>query len=247
MRERKNLADFPANMVAGCEAAIDADVFYQDDFRDFVVKHMGGYDCEPVFVEMVEYDVNAPDYHERLREVGKALSERIKALPRGHYAVIRRFGFKSDNGSSYSAIMSEGMGHLATGGSHDGYPAPPPGEKVRERMVGYEIYECRHLVQAKRVLEADVATLIQHGFQAGQEFKDYRHPGETKRYSKAVIEAVYAETGRLKLLLTRRGSPKRWNAECGAKWFAEQAGVRDREPEKRPFIVVKKVGEDLLA
>jgi hypothetical protein len=240
----KQLADFPANMIAGCEAALDADVFYQDEFRDFVVKHMGGFGCEPVLVDSIEYDCDAAEYFKRLATEGKALAERIKASPRGHYAVIaRKF---ADGRKSYSAIMSNGQGEIATGGSHDGYSEVPPSEKIRLRMVGYEIYECRNAVEAKRKREADIAALEKHDLKVGMEFKDYRHPSETKRYSKAVIEAVYPETGRLKLLLTRRGSPKRWNAEIGAKWFVEEVGLQVHEPEKPPFIVVKTLGQDAL-
>lgn len=242
---KDDLAACSAAMIAGCEAALDAEVFYQDEFKDFVVKHMDGYDCKPVFVEAVEYDCQASDYHERMREIGKPLAERIKASPRGHYAVIcRRVG---DGRLSYSAIMSAGSGKMATGGSFDGYEDVPPGEKVLDRMVGYEIYTCRQALEEKRRVDANVAALNEHGFLVGQEFKNYRHPGDTKRYSKAVIEAVYPETGRLKLLLTRRGSAKRWNGECGAAWFAEEVGVRTREPEKHPFIVVKTIGNDLFA
>lgn len=240
----KQLADFPANMIAGCEAALDADVFYQDEFCDFVVKHMGGFGCEAVLVETVEIDMGCQsDFSER-RETMAALESMVAALPRGSYALVRHLLEWRNPG--YSTLVSDGSGGLAVGGRHDHYNAPPAAEKVLERMVGYEIYECRNAVEAGRKRDADITVLEKHDFRVGMEFKDYRHPSETKRYSKAVIEAVYPETGRLKLLLTRRGSPKRWNAEIGAKWFAEEVGAQVREPEKHPFIVVKTLGQDAL-
>lgn len=238
-----HVSEFPENMIEGCEAALDAGVFYQDAFCDFVVRHMGGYGCEAVLVETVtEPDRGSPDYFELKRATMGGLSQRIAASPRGHYALVKYTG--SDGTDRYTVKVSDGSGKLAVGGSYDGYDTPPTSEKVLNRMVGYEIYKCRHAVEEKRRIEADIASLEKHGFKVGMEFKDYKHPGETKRFSKAVVEAIYPENGTIKLFLVRRGTSKRWNVTTGAKRFAEAVGASVPEPEKHPFIVVVNRGND---
>lgn len=241
----KHVSAFPAMMVEGCEAALDAGVFYQDEFRDFVVKHMGGYDCEAVLAETVtEPSRDTPDYFKAKCAVMAGLSQRIAESPRGHYALVKYIG--SDESDRYTVKVSDGSGKLAVGGSYDGYDAPPTGEKVLERMIGYEIYECRQALEEKCRIEADIAALEKHDFKVGMEFKDYKDPSETKRFSRAVIEAVCPKTGTVKLHLVRRGTSKRWNADVGAKRFAEIVGAAIPEPEKHPFIVVVNQGNDDL-
>lgn len=240
----KTLKDFPANMIAGCEAALDAEVFYQDEFADFVVKAMGGYGCEAVLVETVSIDLNWDDYMARKRAIVGPLTKEVAAAPRGHYGLIHYISAEGDN--RYSLIASDGSGETAVGGRYDGYDTPPDGEKVLSRMVGYEIYECRSLVENERRRDANIEALRKHGFAPGMEFKNYKHPGEVKPYSKAVVQAVYADSGTLKLQLTRRGSAKRWEGTVGAKGFAEAVGACEPEIVKHPFVVVVNQGNDDL-
>lgn len=240
-----HVLEFPEVMIKGCEAALDAGVFYQDEFRDFVVKHMGGYGCEAVLAETVtEPDRSAPDYFELKRATMDGLGNRIAASPRGHYALVKYTG--SDGTDRYSLKVSDGSGKLAVGGAYDGYDTPPSGDKVLERMVGYEIYECRNAVEAKRRIEADIAALEQHGFKVGMEFKNYKQPGETKPYSKAAIQEIYPEFGQIKLHLTKRGSPKRWAVSVGALALAVRVGLQ-QEPASSapPFIVIVKHGDTM--
>jgi len=240
-----HVSDFPAAMVEACEAALDAGVFYQDAFRDYVVQHMGGYGCEAVLVETVTVpDRSAPDYFELKRAAMIELSNRIAASPRGHYALVKYTG--NDGTHRYSPKVSDGSGKLAVGAAYDSYDAPPSGDKVLERMVGYEIYECRNAVEAKRRIEADIAALVRHSFKVGMEFKNYKQPGEPKPYSKAAIQEIYPEFGQIKLHLTKRGSPKRWSVSIGALALAVRVGLQ-QEPTSNapPFIIVVKHGDPI--
>lgn len=240
-----HVSGFTVNMIKGCQAALDAGVFYQDEFCDFVVKHMGGYGCEAVLAETVtEPDRGAPDYFELRRATMDGLANRIAASPRGHYALVKYTG--SDGTDRYSLKVSDGSGKLAVGGACDGYDAPPSGEKILERMVGYEIYECRNAVEAKRRVEANIAALKRQGFKVGMEFKNYMHPGEPRPYSKVVIQELYPDFGQVKIHLTKRGSPKRWEASIGALTLAVRVGLQ-QEPASNapPFIVVVKHGDPI--
>ena len=80
MATRNPLSAFTASMIAGCEAAINAGVFYQDAFNDFVLARMGGFDCQAVLVETI--DLNPVAAGGALRE--RTAWEAYKALPRGH-------------------------------------------------------------------------------------------------------------------------------------------------------------------
>ncbi|MDK9702471.1 MAG: hypothetical protein OEL20_04975 [Sulfuritalea sp.] len=224
-------------MIAGCEAALDAGIYYQDEFRDFVLKHMGGLDCAPALVEAASLDLDAEDHWQRQKDLTSRLARLIKASPRGHYALIRRT-CKDWLKPSYSAMVSDGSGKLAVGGQFDGYDHEPTGDEVLTRVIGYEIYLCRKDLEEKRRTEANIKAQQEHAFTVGMEFKDYRHPGETKKFAKAVIAAVQPDKGTLQLLLIRRGTSKRWEATMGAKRFAEIVGIRPPEADPRPFIVV---------
>jgi len=239
---KSHLSAFPTAMIAACAAALDADVFYQDAFAAFVVDRMGGYDCEAALVEHLNVGRDDSDTAKALR---RDLATRVKAAPRGHYGIVQR---QSENGTlSYALIVSDGTGELATGGRFDSHYEIPTGAKVLERMVGYEIYQCRKAVEADRLLKSNVAALAEFAFQPGMEFKNVKVSGEVKPYAKAVVRATNAETGMVSLLLTRRGSAKRWTLERGAKRLAEMVGLRAEDVDKHPFIIVVPVGEDMLA
>lgn len=226
------LSAFSASMIAGCEAALDAGVFYQDAFKDFVLARMGGFDCEAVLVETIDLTSDAGGFGRRRL----AALETVKPLPRGHYVVVR---YVSGDGSSlFGAAMSDGSGNIAPGGAHDSYDMMPTGNKLLDRMLGYEIYLCRHAIEDIRRTQTDIEALAAHAFTVGMVFKNYRHPGDGKPYSKAVVCAVSPASGTLKLVLTKRGSAKRWEATVGAKEFAERVQLQAPEPDNHPFAVV---------
>jgi len=180
----------------------------------------------------------ASGQHKRI--VSERLCSRLKAAPRGYYALLQ---YSSDDGSrSFGTITSDGTGNIAPGGAYNCQAEMPSGEYVLDRMMGYEIYLCRQRTEGERNMKADIQALTDHAFTPGMTFKDYRHPGEVKSYSKVMITAVSPPTGNVKLLLVRRGTRKRWEASVGAKAFAERVGVVAATPEPHPWIVVVKNG-----
>jgi hypothetical protein len=231
---------FPREMVQGCEAAIDAGVFYQDPFRDAVVKHMGGFGCKAVQLEEVE--MSSDDFSLWSAEK-KRLEATIASAQRGHYALLRTTSSDSQRRPYWKMYVSDGSGKLAVGGQFDTYDSKPKPEKVLERMVGYEIYCCRKVIEQNRYKLANFRALKNLGLSIGREFSNYRHPSEVKPYSKAVISEVYLDSGQLKLLMTRRGSRRRWEVMVGAVSFANSVGLAEMTVDQTPFVVVAKEGE----
>lgn len=233
---QKPLDAYSVAMVAGCNAALDAGVYYQDDFRDFVLHHMGGPGFEPKLLEIVELDMRAEDYLAHQKAERERIRQKLTESPRGHYVLFKRITDDS-NRRAWTSVMSSGDG-IGQGGSFDSHDAQPTAEKLVERMVGYEIYCCRKDLEDNRRIAANVAALTEHQFAPGQSFKNYKHPGETKVFSKATVVEVFPEGGQVKLELVRRGTGKRWNATVGAKGFAEAVGLRAPAPDPHPLIVV---------
>ena len=236
-----HLSAFTAAMISACESALDAEVFYQDEFAAFVVTHMGGYDCQAVLMEVLRVSELGV---EEAKAARRHLAERVKAAPRGHYGIVERP--VHDGTFSYAVLISDGTGELATGGRFDSHATVPAGDKVLQRMIGYEIFLCRKAVEADRLLKSNISALAELGFKEGMELRDLKVSGETKLFSRATIESVNPENGSVRLLLTRRGTAKRWVLERGAKRLGEMVGLLVEAPNKHPFVVVVKVGEDVL-
>jgi len=209
------LSSYAKEMVLACEAALDAGVFYNKAFCDYVVKQMGGYDCEPVLVETITLNF------ERAQQlVRKEAEERIKSSPRGHYVILEKV--YEDAGRRYSTIVSAGNGEVAPGGSHDIYDEQPAGEIVLRRMVEYEIYCCRKAVEEYRRRERNIKALEQHGYYVGQVFRNYKVPGEPVPFSIATIVKIYRDSGRVELHLTKRGTSKKWETFVDASCIEER-------------------------
>ncbi len=206
MKKQKNVSDFPALMVSACEAAIAAKVFYESEFQEFVFKYMGGTLCKPVLVDVVSFNPGVENYRAGVKEV----EEKIKQAPRGHYAIIERLGDSSSQ-SSYSVVVSDGSGELATGGKYDVYDVAPCGEDVMKRMVSYEIYLCRKAVENRNSELLNQKLMAEHGFHIGQRFKnlpsDQAFP--THIFSTSTIMEVL-QGGQLKMQHTKRGTSNVW-------------------------------------
>lgn len=234
---------FSKAMIAGCEAAVDAGVFYQDAFEDYVVKHMGGYDCEAVLCETVSVQwYGGGNFLAEHRAWEKEAEQRLKSLPRGHYIQIEK---RLDDGRrTYSTKVSAGNGQLAVGGSHDFYDEPQNGEKVISRMIGYEIYLCRKMIENSRIRDNHRKSLEAHRYCVGQVFRNYRHPGEIKPFSKATIIGIYPESGQVKMQLTKRGTSKVWEVTVGAGSIEERIEVTAKPPASD--TASQSAGHDLL-
>lgn len=216
-----SLSSYSKEIVIACEAAIDAGVFYQDAFADFVVKHMGGYDCQPVLVETVSFKwYGGNTFLAEQRAWNAEAAARMKSSPRGHYLLIEKL--YEDGKRRYSTMVSAGNGQLSVGGSHDSYDEQPTGEKVLARMVEYEVYCCRKAVEETRRRDHNQNALERHRYCIGQVFRNYRHPGEAKPFSKATVTKIYPESGRVTMQLTKRGTSKMWEITVGAGCIEER-------------------------
>lgn len=165
-----NLSSYKPEMVSACEAAIDAGIFYEDQFKDFVVKHMGGYGCEAVLLETVTLQWFGSEFLSENRALEAKAKERLKASPQGHYILFEKI--YDDAKRRYSPMVSAGNGELATGGSHDSYDEPPTAEKVLARMIGYEIYLCRKATEDDRRQAHNRKILEQQRYCVGQVFRN---------------------------------------------------------------------------
>ncbi len=123
--------------------------------------------------------------------------------------ITKDFG---DGRVTHAYLMSDGKGYLA--GQHDFYDEPVTPGHMLKRMLGYEIYCARKQLETERYV-ADQKKCLD-GFSIGQVFRDYKHPGESKPFAKAVVSAIYPEAGNIKLVLSKRGTSTRWEAVVGA-------------------------------
>lgn len=222
MKSNPSLSDFPVAMIAACEAALDAAIFYDDAFQAFARQHMGGYGCKATLIEVVEMDASI----EKNWEMRKAMHARIYAdviaAPRGHYIVVRT---QREQRIFFKTYVSDGHGdQLAVGGSHDTYDMMPSADKVLDRMVGYEVYLCRKAIEANRYYTKCIGMMREFGLHIGFTFK-----GEFKfnadKFSTVTITQIVEATGQIKVHLTKRGSSKRYEAWLGADSFVIKAGL----------------------
>lgn len=234
----KSIEAFPQIMVNGCEAALDAGVFYQEEFADWVLNHMGGFGCEGRLLGMVSVNGSEPGS----QVLRNAVASAVREQQRGTYVVMKVT--LADGRSWCTVLVSAGGGELGTGVKHDTYDQPPAADKVLRRMLGYEIYLCRKAVEARRALIADCEALAKHGFRVGMELKDLKISGEPKPYSRGIVDAVDAASGAVTLTLMRRGTSKRWSITLGAKRVAEIGRLQEPEPNKHPFVMLVPAGTD---
>lgn len=202
---------FSAQMTAACERAIKMGVFYEDHFAATVLDLMGGFDCEPQLIAVHTIPLNFT--HPQRRDLLLEVDATVNAAPRGHYVLLHEH---LERGETYRIVASDGSGTISTGGAYDRYDAPPSGEKVLSRMIGYEIYLCRSQLEKQRRTTADMDALRKHRFKPGQNFNDIRLPGDAVIYSTAAVESVDPITGQITLVLTRRGTRSRIEVSIGA-------------------------------
>jgi len=211
---------FNPSMIAGCEAALDAGVFYQDAFEDFVIEKMGGFDCQATLAMNLLF-VRQAKSHTVRQEVNQLMDmeQRIATMPRGHYAIIKTIN--PPELVSFRFLVSDGTGDVSTGGKFDTYDTEPSPETILRKMHGYEIYLCRKIVEQRREKARDIDALTSLNIHVGMKIKDYKCPGEVKPFSSATVIEVHPKTGTLKLMLMRRGTSKRWGHTVGATRLKE--------------------------
>lgn len=221
MKLNPSINEFPAAMVSGCNAALDAGIRYNDEFDDFVFKHMGGFGTDAVLMEVASLDDADPDHWQARRELSKRLEVAVVAAPRGHYVVIRNTS--ESHGIIYKTIVSDGRGDRpAVGGNYDSYDAMPTAEKVLERMVGYEIYLCRKALEKARYHSLCVAAMKEYGLHVGYTSKGEFEVGGDK-FSTVTITELDWDIGQIKIHMAKRGSRNRFETWIGAEAFVSKA------------------------
>lgn len=231
----KPLNAFPPAMLAACEAAIAAKIFYESAFQKFVVDKMGGYGCEAVLMREARIDEGVPPSAVNARL--EALREEVRVAPRGHYLLVQL----SYPGRTYfQCIASLGDGELAAGCSFDTYDTRPSTAKVLERTFGHEIYACRKAIESERRRQRDLTVLAEQGWQVGTELKSL--VDGSKHYSTARVTGVDYDNGVVALYLIRRGSPKRWTATWGAARIAAALAEGVTEVEVHASINPQQTG-----
>ncbi len=206
IQQKLNL--FPPVMVAGAEAALAAEVFYQDKFKEFVLNHMGGFGCEAFLVGVYSINQYVDNFLKTYQKMLRDTEEIIKQSPRGHYAIIERIG----NLSRFSMIISDGSGDIALGGKYNSYDEMPTGEIVLDAMLGQKIYQCRKMVERRNSELEDLEIMEKHNFFVGQTFKSLQSDeySPAHKFGTTTIVAIRPDM-QLDIVSTKRGSKSKWN------------------------------------
>jgi hypothetical protein len=228
MKPNPQLTDFPPAMVAACEAAIDAELIEHSEFVDFCIPHMGGYGCRALQVEKARLDMTAANFYMAQDNTLHRLEPIIIAAPRGHYANLRIH--RGQGVYQFKVIMSDGYGfHPAIGGSNITYDRAPYDVDLLRPMVDYELRLCRQLVEANRVRNASCQAMSTVGIALGQQFHALEFG--CGAYSTATVIQLMPESGKVRLMLTSKGSDKRIEIEVGANALAELAARNRRRKQ----------------
>ena len=196
-----NPKPFTAAMIAGCEAALDADIFYQSKFSEFVLKHMGGFDCEAILIKVYPVDQSDEGFLKNYSTLTRNVRDLVKNSPRGHYALIEKTG-----PSRFLIVTSDGSGTVATGGLYNSYDDMPTGEIVLEAMISHEIYLCRKLVEAQRAEKANKEVMEQYRFQVGQTFKNLQSDAQFPSHKFSLTTISEVSVVGITLVHKKRGS-----------------------------------------
>lgn len=212
---------FSAAMVAGCEKALNDGVFYQDQFNDVVLAHMGGPDFTPVLFE--DGTIDTTDFSTR-REIIKRLEDKLRAQPRGNYAVAKIVNADFVN---FESFIHDGSGYIRT---HTSRTKPTEAEIVGQQ-ISMDIYSCRKAVENERWRQKEVAAFNFMGLNVNQVYKNFNDNGT--KYSKVTIVDVLPEIGSVKVALNKRGSSRTWEGTIGAIRLATGLD-RPYSPEAMP-------------
>lgn len=213
------------------EQTLDAKVFYQDEFAR---------SCRPTwdaalpvtehrFPDLMQADGIAFDVR---KEQVSRLKETLAQAGRGAWALVRRA--KPEGGEWYLTLIHDGFGEVH--GRTDGWADVPTFAAVVDRMVGMEIYNLRHAVEADRARAASAAAIASMRLQVGMRLRNVRVGGTL--YSTAIVQSVHVQSGAVSLNLTKRGSPKRYAATIPASRLAGESS-----PPRGPTVLVNSVAQ----
>ena len=225
---------------AATEAALNSGLFYDNAIEAFVQAQIGHHDpardmCLGTFEQ-------PSDFPER-RAFHLAMEARVVAAPRGTWVIVQH---RLPDRAWFEALMSDGSGARAVGGSFDHYDDVPTFLDVHRRMACYEIYKMRHEVEVARRRARNLAVISERGFRVGGGFHNLLigraafstvtitalHPSPDAHTT--IIGTDDRGTGWLALGLTKRGSRKRYRADIAAIHLAAAidaaVGVADPTP-----------------
>lgn len=141
------------------------------------------------------------------REAFEKACKEVQGGSRGTWLVMVELG---PTGHEYRrCVMNCGYGEAYT--RRDGWDKRPTFAEMANRMVSTEVYDLRNQEEERRKVEATVRALAERGWKAGTVLKHITFGGHT--YSSASVTAIYPETGTVDLVLTKRGSSKRYEAK----------------------------------
>ncbi|KZC39845.1 hypothetical protein RHOFW510R12_00965 [Rhodanobacter sp. FW510-R12] len=212
----------PALRVA-VEQALDAKVFYQEDFKQAC---RAGWDAAVPVTEARLADVmqDADTPFDARRENERAARETLLAGPRGAWVVVRTaFGHGREG---YLALIHDGFGTVHA--RSDGWAAFPTFDAVVDRMIGSEVYDLRRMIEAERERAACVAAVAFLQLRVGTRLRQVALGGIT--YSTAVVAEIHEASGRVTLVLTKRGSSKRYRGIVPATVLVPRAENRRAGP-----------------
>lgn len=206
--DRDRTIDAVALNIAG--AALDAGIFYQDAFESH---------CSPAWAQAfpvqpkcitesadgrLYVDEVDADFQTRKAQF-EALKERLRAEPRGAWAMVRRPWKHEPDRASWSVALSVGHGEVVCP-DLSGIPGQPTPEEFIKRAVGYEIYCVRRCEEVRRARLTSLGLIRERAWMPGTVLRDIKLGG--KGYSTAKI--VKVEGAMVSLYMTRRGSGARW-------------------------------------
>ena len=220
--------DYRAALLDACAAALDAGIFHQGPFGDFVVARLEG--ADPARDSFLGVHDAPEDFAERSALL-EGLRRQVGAARRGTWALVRQWS-TPDRPCTYVPVMSDGSGGASFGGGLDSYAEPPDYATVFRRMAGYEAYLGRDQVEAGRSRARNLALIEERGFAVGVAFHKLRigcaeystltitalHPAPDPRTK--VVGADDRGSGWLSLALVERGSRKRYRADLPASQLA---------------------------
>lgn len=196
---------YSAGMVAACKKALDAGIFYEDAFQEFVKTEMGGPDFQPVCME--KGDVDADD-NQTQREILNRVKEKVLAAPRGTYALARLVA--AGQPPRYQSFMNDGTNFVR----HEYYSSEPTEENIVGAMFGMDIYRCRKAIEADQMRAKEVVAFNMLQLAVRQVYKNFDENGT--KFSSVAITQVFPEFGEVQVQLKKRGSPKTWGNRIGA-------------------------------
>lgn len=198
---------FSKRVREACEEALDAQRLCEDEFFEFVVERMGGFDGTPLLLRQVS--VSGGEVVDQCVSVIQLVAD-VKLSVRGTYGLVEHV--RGDGGVTWLVVASHGpkLNDARTyfGLGHRRYETPPDGSFVAMEMLRGEVFACRQVVMRDRARRRAREALKEYPVSLGQEFSDYMD-GCLRRYSKATVTCIYQETGEIEFCLTRRGSAYR--------------------------------------